>query len=1320
MDFGKPPPPIHSALQEAIGYLNFSSGSPDPRFLRNLSALCAWIEGQRSEGAGEATWRLLGGLLRGSLPQLRGQSDAFRDLGQAEAVLSVVFDRALDAYRQWHRDLLFHQTDEALFQPYFIGRVCEAVLAEGGPWDDAGRIVAGAIARLNDFVGHRPVAVLRSGQKMQPYPRERVRPIPLYVAGAGVAFGPYHDLVERALKVLADTDPDLLEDAWFDPDLLDELAVDPRAYDFDHPVNRRPNYQFGLWDPHHLDRQGRFRRFVLQQATLDTMLARLRSPGRADPDELLLEAAAVLAGTMLMGSGMSGDRPDAHDSSVTLANLLPRIAAYRDRFYERFLERLEGEHGRRLRAEAKKLKQPLGAARQHLNRELARRRACQLQHVCLARIFARLGHAEAAARQAHVVPGASARMRCELDCRLTAGHLALDGGRLGEAAGLLPEIEDLLHRAIECGALVDPWNILGFGGQFSLFPAVENSVRDHRVDELIDLMGRIFGLAARVQKEAAAAGRADLRQSTSGWLGKLAAWWDQFASTEVSDVHGISGRETWESADHVADALCAWHEAHAAAGDVAFWRGRVESFYSPRAYALVVEALLEQHDLVAAMALLVQWLSQADQISLVEEEYSFHQLALRWMHDLWQSAAVAPERRWSMARKFLDFLEANAGPYLEAPRLEIGDPEARARVERPEEEIEEDEEGEAGPEGLFGAAYEGVTYRDSTDDGIEGDMVEWGQEATGFELAAEGERVLHRLAFWGTMSRLWKRVAGAPPGDTPPARRDEALAAWSARAAENRKHLRRLLLEVHRYAVPAPRSTHEAMVEYERRREIKDNLLERVLSACVEAADAEWVLMAHASEGPSREGPGAGQEGLAAWEGPAAAVLRALARGDAAGVRAAWPPLAAALLREPLLYVPTSRGGHPEKILAPQMLHRLLRRLLANLPRLGLLDQTFELLSVAREMERRRPAGPGAITEFDRLFDAGFRAVVRCVADWSQGWTAPGGRPLAPAERDDRLVACLDSLARPLLQWWLEHSRAIRLSPVEAISDQEAFDGVCAFIRRYGADWFTQQFMNYGNLRAILLQGVDAYLVSLEEEPEAGPRRRLLDEVRAPAARRQAVRCLETVLDAVVEHYGEYMDYNSTTTQSDRGEMLYTLLDFLRVLAAHERVEWNLKPLVAAHEVLVRCGRLAAAELWRDAIVEQTAEIADAHLKRFGQLARKYGMRLASIADRLGERFVRPLTVDRLRALVRPAVEELREGRPPAVFAQLEEETAQMADEPSGVGLEVPEWLEALQEEVEEAQAPGQESDDALGLPFCVPEVRLSPDEVLRQVERWT
>jgi hypothetical protein len=96
-----------------------------------------------------------------------------------------------------------------------------------------------------------------------------------------------------------------------------------------------------------------------------------------------------------------------------------------------------------------------------------------------------MGYAEAAIAQAHTVRIASARMLCQIYCRLTAGHQAIDAENLEPVARYLPEIEDLLHRGIECGALVDPWNILGFGGNFSLFPAVENSVHDFRVDDLI-------------------------------------------------------------------------------------------------------------------------------------------------------------------------------------------------------------------------------------------------------------------------------------------------------------------------------------------------------------------------------------------------------------------------------------------------------------------------------------------------------------------------------------------------------------------------------------------------------------------------------------------------------------------------------------------------------------------------------------------------------------------------------------------------------------------------------------------------------------------
>ncbi len=790
MDLGWLDPDARRDLEEVAGYLNYSSGSADPRFLGSLNHLFEAIS-QRDfpdplpEGVTRPIppWRALGFVLRQGLQQLKETAPPFRQVEQAEAVLRIVFDDFLPAYHRHHCDLLFHQTDESLFQPLFIGRALEAVLSEGGPWEETKRIVEGAMKRLNDYLGHRPVPVLRTAQKIQPYAHERVRPIPLYVAGAGVAPGRYHDLIEKTLELLRSTDPELLRQAWFDPEILSELSLDPRALDFDHPVNRRPNHHFGGWDPHQIDNQGRFRRFVLQQVTLDALWQRVEDRGEIPYEEMLLEAAAVLAGTMLMGSGISGSGPDTHDSGTTIAKLLPVIAGYRDAFYERLLKRLRGPQAERLRKEAQSLRQPLGGARQHLNQMLARRRAEQLQHVHLARLFAKMGYTEAAIRQAHAVPVASARMRCQIDCRLTAAHLAIDRGRLDEAALLLPEIEDLLQRAIECGALVDPWNILGFGGQYSLFPAIENTTYDHRVDELIDLMNEIFSVYARLEKEAAAAGQAQLQRRLSSQMEVLARWWDKFATTEVGGVEGFSGQEMWESAAQVAEALAAWHRAGTAAGDIGFWREHVERFGSPRGFALLAESLLDLDDLVAAMGLLTYWLSRAEEVPLAEGNHSFHLLALRWMEELWSPGepsvsaatpatsahagradpprAIDPADRWPLTRKFLDYLEANADEYWQVPELELA---RQAAAEEADDEDNEDEDEESAEEdrgGLFSAAYEEVTYRDTTDDGFEGEILESGQPITDFELAAEAERIGERLAFLGTLARLWKRAAAA-------------------------------------------------------------------------------------------------------------------------------------------------------------------------------------------------------------------------------------------------------------------------------------------------------------------------------------------------------------------------------------------------------------------------------------------------------------------------------------------------------------------------------------------------------------------------------
>ena len=205
----------------------------------------------------------------------------------------------------------------------------------------------------------------------------------------------------------------------------------------------------------------------------------------------------------------------------------------------------------------------------------------------------------------------------------------------------------------------------------------------------------------------------------------------------------------------------------------------------------------------------------------------------------------------------------------------------------------------------------------------------------------------------------------------------------------------------------------------------------------------------------------------------------------------------------------------------------------------------------------------------------------------------------------------------------------------------------------------------------------------------------------------------------MVENYGEYIDYNSITTQSDRGEMLYTLLDFLRLRASYDRLAWNLRPVMLAHQVLVRGGRDGAAEIWREAIAERTAPLADEHLRRFERLCKKYGMRLPSVAEHLAERFIRPLEIDRLCALIRPAIDEIRNAKPPAALRQLEEQVAEFTSEPSGAGFELPSWLEALDQELDHAQWPsGDEEEETFDPHVHLPHVPLSRAEVEQQLQQ--
>lgn len=1339
-------PDEETALKESLGYLNFSSGAGDSRFQANLDRLQRWlapIDGQPPVKR----------LLQARLAELAVSSPAFQNSEQAGAVLNLVFDHVLPAYRRHHADLLFHLAAEDFFQPFFLARVVEAVLQQGAPWSEIDRITSGAVKHLNDFLGHRPVAVLETGQQMQPYPHERFRPVPLFIKGAGAAAGRYRDLIAGALEILAQMPGDILSSAYFDVSLMDELALDVRAYDHAHPVYKRTNYTFGEWDPHCLDVSGRYRRFVVRAVILDALRDWISQAHDVPADEQVREASAVLAGTMLMASSVSGSGPDTHDSNVSLTSLLPKIARQRDAFYARLLQTMKGKHADRLRREAQVVQQPFGRIRQHLNLYLAHYGCRQMQRAHLAYLFARMGYAAAAREQAAIIPAAATRFETEIQLRMTLVQFDLDRGEIAGADRRLAEVEEFLHRGIDCGAIVDPWNILGFQGQFPLFMAREDSVADPRVDKLLSVMEQIFNVYSRLVCEAAAAGEEALCQAVSSRFHRLAEFWDKFATTTVSDLIPVFGGDSYESAVRVTKALAAWHREGEAAGDIAFWKRHVEEFQSPRAYAIVVDLLLRKKDALAAMNLLIQWLSQSQSVPLDAGAYSFFPLLMGWLNlalgrenlNGRVSSGKDPSG-WPLIKKFFDYLEVNAGDWGTVPslkqnasgELKLGDgPADRPRSgTSPAGEDQETAEPFAADDDLFegreqvdddsetlyGAAYENVVFRDSAQDGHIGDTVDESNSQFETDMDLIATPLETRMRFLVTMSQAWgivteelsgiSRITGSRPAwtssaETPPTDEQlEALRHWEEKNDAWLVDMGSLMDELAGWDPLEPEGDPDSLGEYDRQLHVKFGILNSVISAGVALHDTARTLKCLVSDScrkVRRRDP----------DDNALAVLRFLAAGDPAGVRSALPALLRDLSRRPLLYVPVDRGGRPKDILVARNLQSLIRTLMSQMPQLGLFRETWHVLRTAYVMERTSPPNGMSITEFDRLLEAALQSTLAIAVSSTTG---PDGGPLS----DGALVDLTSKLLEVYLRLWLKHSATMRLSSVEVLKDQATWRKVKSFVKKYGGDLFHPRMLSMGNLRGIVQRGAEAYLDYLSENEDPLHPIRLLEDIDRTISRGEAAYLLETILRCVVEKFDRFLEYNTTTTQSDYGEQLFCLLDFLRLEAEYERHAWNLAPMELAHEVLSRLGRATAAEHWRLDLERKTASMARSFLQKLKRLEKRYGMRLPGVSDRLSEKFVKPLALDRILALVKPAMRDSRRGVESEDFRRLKAETEEYLSTTLGSALEMQPWLQTLEEEVQHAEADvllPTESGQIDGPPDA--RVPITLDDVQRQLAVW-
>jgi len=1308
-------------LEKILGYINFSSGDHDPRFAKAMDQLYRKIDSQpKLENTWD--WSLLGKKLTDSLSEMRETSSALQQSSQAEQCLKLVFDVCLPNYLTFHTDLLFHQTGDKLFCPFFVARTTEVVLSLSSLWEDEEKLSDAAIAALNDYIGHRPVPALET-QKTEPYPHEYCRPVPIWIAGAGCCLGRFEEVVQLALQFLENTPADILQDAGFEMDQLQELAFDPRAYDFEHPVNKRPNYQFGQWDPDQIDLQGRYRRYVIQQVTLDALIDRVSQNPELSHEERIYEAAAVLAGVILMGAGISGGGPGAYSSEITLSRLVPVIANYRDRFYNHLLDQCPSPIRERLQEEAVQRRQPFGAARQHLNAFLSDRRAKQLAHVRLALVFARMGYPDAARKQVDIVPTASARMQCRIECFTTLAHQHMRRGELDKTIDYINRIVDRLHRAIQCGAIIDPWNILGFDGQFSLFPAYENSVRDHRVDDLTRLVDQIFDLMSQTLSEAAVRDDESIRSPAAWVFEEFSMWWHQYATHDLSSVDSPSGDEAFAAARRVADALRLWHKGGAAAGDIAFWSPHVEMFDSPKAYGLVIQALLERNDFVTTLSLLMHWLEQADEIPLLHLETSYFNLANQWILLYRRRRAELEEtpenlsETWRMIERFVDFQEANAGHYNQVPEwfsesAKKGQFDAELDALFQGEEPEEDD--------IFGAAYDEVTFRDSTDDGNEGQIFDPDEADTSEKLQTESRRINTHISFLNCVAQQWQIAAfqAIRSGDQPGV--VEKLLQWREQAITNYRDLLELLLVVNQHQLSEISGDHQAMVEYDRQRVVKEFILERIITTTVTTASAARILSSviaaiapqqkHSLENLENE--------IGSEQSLAVGCTAAILSGEPDAIQQSYQAFQETLKTKPLLYVPISKRGAPLRIVSARVRQSTIRELLHWLPRVGQYELSRQLLETSRKMENDNPIGPGAITEFDALFETGFLAIVDAVVDSSSSWEIEATDNRV---RDNMLVECLEHITQNLLIIWLNHSRTLRLSAVEKFSDPHQWQHVQSFVQNYGRDLFTQHFFNRGNIRSILHGGVETWIERVQQDWPADDWPLFIHAMSKGQNPTEEISRFTMILEAVLENFAEYRDYNSTTTQSDRGDFLHMFLDFLRLRTAYDRVSWNLKPIVMTHEVLIRTNHAEAAEMWRKALAERIEDEADKYVTRLRKLQSTYAMQMPTIADRIQERFVRPLAVDRICSLVQQAMSDIGSDSAETAFGLLYSEAVALVAEPTGVGLDVPGWLKALEEEVikfETGEHFAVESE-SWQPSDAIPLKRLSIEEVHEQIEPW-
>ncbi len=1333
-DLDVPPLDLRDAEKEVFGYLNFSSGLHNPRFFLALNRLYMEaggidpraIQTEALISLPEKTPETFRQLLEESATKLE-RSGVFPDTEQARRVIGCVYDRVVPAYQEYHADLLRFDDPFLIHQPFFLGRVMEAVLQVAETWEEEERIVREAIQRLNDYVGYRPVPVLET-RRYEPYPHERLCPIPIYIRGAGVACCRYGPLVWWTLKILQEVPDSIALQADFDFEQLEEIALDPRPLDFQHPLQHRPNNIYGSWDLHRLDRSGRYCRYIVQKANLDFLcrwVAEKLNSGQADPQVTIFQAAGVLANTTLMAMGISGGHPSAIPSTENLGRLVDKIASYREEFYQWLHQNASRWLGQRAAHSAPGKATYFAEVRRSLNRSINDYRAREAHRSRFVQLMAELGQQDIVTHQLELIFGATARMTARIHAAIHRCHALIRDGHIDEAAAHLPEIFQLILRGIDCGAIVDPWNILGFGGMFPLAPSPEDSIPDERITYLLGMVERLFDLHAQIMKAAAAVGKKELVERVSQSLAELADWWDQFATTKVSEVVSFSGKSVHQSAQVVAEAIAAWHQAGATSGDVAFWREHASQFRSPKAFASAMETLLQHGDSISALALMIHWISLGQEVGLREGSHHLPALAAWWIYLLWQGGdkprpqttrsverfpqPQTPEEKWQWTRRFFNYLEANGSHWWQVPIFRLADNVPPQPAERQpdlwNQQEQEAQFGELFPE-TFAAAYEGVIFRESALDGIDAELLERRFEGLHSALVEELKRLTDHLFFLASLGALWQYTA-LQIMQHPELDLAETVEHWLTCTEAFTGGLERLAHQILQYPIQPASASLEDMTECGQRLQLKESLLMQVVEAWIKLEEARWTL---AMLLPPQK------RSSLAEECPHFAALCeffiSLVNGADQAVAEAWRKFRKVVRHFSTCYKPLEKGGSPRHMVSARVGVQLLGRLLALLARRGHLRKVILLLQELLVAEKSRPSVGGEVSQLASLFLVATEALARAVVISSQAW------PTEQASRQKQ-QHLLQVVLTALQRRWEQYAGRTLLSPVERIClNAEVLEEICEFIRTFGRDLFKQAFLNYANLLSISHMGAVRYIRQMLDRAGEAPLPAVFEKVReGEIPLDEVAAALTAVVEPILTYYTHYIEYNSSTTESDRGENLHLLLRHLLVVACVDRIIWTHELHLHTYRTLLRLDEPELAEHVGQLFAASIRPDLDSLAFWYREAEKLTGVQLATVRRAVTQADVYPLRLEQLRYWAR----RLAEAQTPEVSAQaakaIEDLAEQFLAEPQETGFEEPEWFDIIRQEFRRQEKIFTLLESTLQELTTIDDVFLSYKDLLRQCE---